>query len=377
MKILIATGLYTPDIGGPATYTAFLERHLSSHGFKLTVVPFTKVRTLPRYIRHIFYTYRLIKEGRDADILYALDPVSVGIPTLVAGIILRKHFCLRVPGDYAWEQGQNRYGMTSTLDEYLEMERKPFRVRLFAFLQYVVARRARAVIVPSRYMKKVVMRWGISEEKIFVIHSAVHPTIVHTSRDALRTRFHYEGFVVLTAARLVPWKGIPVLIDAIVELRRKGILVSLDIVGDGRLFDELYAQIEKLHATDYIYLRGRESKNTLSERIKASDVFVLNTSYEGLSHQLLEVMDIGIPIVTTPVGGNPEIIEDEKTGLLVPFNDKDALIGALERLRIDTGLRIRLVEEARDQVSCFSEENIVHDIIQFFTDTWSLLAKVR
>ncbi len=102
MKVVIATGLYPPDIGGPATYTKFLERHLPRFGVDFSVVSFSTVRRYPRIIRHIIYFVRLLKAGWSADILYALDTVSVGIPTALASAVLRRKFYLRVPGDYAW-----------------------------------------------------------------------------------------------------------------------------------------------------------------------------------------------------------------------------------------------------------------------------------
>src|SRR3989338_3118004 len=112
MRVLIATGLYPPDIGGPATYTRFLERHLPKHGIGLDVAAFTVVRKYPKVIRHIIYFFTLMRKGRHADIIYALDTISVGVPALVASYLLGKTLYLRVPGDYAWEQGQQRFGIT-------------------------------------------------------------------------------------------------------------------------------------------------------------------------------------------------------------------------------------------------------------------------
>lgn len=364
MKLLIATGLYAPEIGGPATYTAFLERHLPQHGVLLTVVPFAHVRKYPRFVRHLLYTYQILREGRNVDLLYALDTVSVGVPAWIASIVLRKPLYLRVPGDYAWEQGQQRFGVRETLDEYHLRGTRPFVVGVLAWLQSAVARGARKVIVPSEYLKRIVTKWGVPEHRISVIHSAYNPVLISESRDELRARFGYEGFVVLTAGRLVPWKGMSVLIDAVAELRGRGILVSLDIVGDGTLANELSTQVRERGAETYVHLRGREEKTVLGERVKAADVFVLNTSYEGLSHQLLEVMDIGTPIITTAVGGNPEIIADGETGLFVPFNGKEEIVNALESIRLDTALRLKIIERARERIHGFEEEKVVQKLME-------------
>ena len=103
MKILIATGLYPPDIGGPATYTALLEKELPQHGIEVTVAPFSSVRHLPKGIRHVAYFLTLMRMSRNVSFIYALDPVSVGVPALFASILRFKPFILSVRGDYAWE----------------------------------------------------------------------------------------------------------------------------------------------------------------------------------------------------------------------------------------------------------------------------------
>ena len=84
IHICIATGLYPPDIGGPATYTVFLEKHADELGVDFTVVPFGSVRTYPPILRHLVYLGKLIMHGRHADVLYALDTISVGVPAFVA-----------------------------------------------------------------------------------------------------------------------------------------------------------------------------------------------------------------------------------------------------------------------------------------------------
>ena len=79
-KVLIATGLYPPEIGGPATYTKLLETRLPEYGFEISVLPFSSVRHLPKIIRHAAYFLKCLSRARAADIVFAQDPVSVGLP---------------------------------------------------------------------------------------------------------------------------------------------------------------------------------------------------------------------------------------------------------------------------------------------------------
>lgn len=361
--VLIATGLYPPDIGGPATYTVFLERCLPSHGVKTLVVPFGTVRAYPKLLRHFLYLGKLLQRGKRAQVIYALDTVSVGVPALIASCILRKPFYLRVPGDYAWEQGQQRSRLTVTLNEYLKTTHRPLLVRVLAWIQYRVASAAKVIVVPSEYMKIVVTSWGIERTKIKRIYSALNPP----ETEAIEKDTGKKGaFSIITAGRLIPWKGMRAVIDAVTKLRAEGIPIKLTIAGSGPLGHELEAHVKDMDATDYIMLAGALEREDLARRITASDVFVLNTSYEGLSHQLLEVMWLKTVIVTTPVGGNRELIEDGKEGFFFPFNDIAALSAVLRSLYQDPSLRTTVANNARRSVEKFHEERIVPQIVDLF-----------
>ena len=103
-SVLVTTGIFPPDIGGPATYSKLLLDELPKHGLDISVLSFGEVRHLPKIIRHISYFFKVLRRGKGVDIIYAQDPVSVGLPSVVASKILRKKFLLKVVGDYAWEQ---------------------------------------------------------------------------------------------------------------------------------------------------------------------------------------------------------------------------------------------------------------------------------
>src|SRR3989344_4474464 len=134
MKIVIATPLYPPDIGGPATYSKLLFDELPKRGVDVTVLSFGEVRALPKIIRHFFYFLKLLKRGRGVDIIFAQDTVSVGFPSLWASKILGKRFFVRVPGDYAWEQATQRYGVTDSVDEF-QNKRYGWRVEFLRKIQ--------------------------------------------------------------------------------------------------------------------------------------------------------------------------------------------------------------------------------------------------
>ena len=365
MRLLIATGVYEPESGGPATYSALLEQKLPERGFEVRVLPFRTVRHLPKIVRHIAYTGKLISLGKRADVLYALDPVSVGVPTMVASFFLRKPYVVKIVGDYAWEQGAQRFGITETLDGFLKRKNFPLAVRALRGIESFVARRAVQVVVPSKYLQRVVERWGVPTRRITVI-----PNAVSLSRSGhklvLRALIKYHGPIIITAGRLVPWKGIHGLLDAMVLLKKNTPDFKLLIVGDGPLMTSLEIYAEECGLLDQVIFTGALKHDVAMAYLKASDVLALNTSYEGFSHLLLESMTLGTAIVTTPVGGNKELIEHGKNGLLVPHNDAKGFADALRRILSDDALRRKLSDAGKRTAGKYSEEVMIGKTATFF-----------
>jgi len=366
MKIALASGLHPSEIGGPASYARLLELELPQNGIEVKTVPYGWVRQYPLLVRHAVYTWKLWRESSACNVLYALDPIGVGLPALVVAKLRRRPLVVRVAGDYAWELGRTKLGLKGTLDEYLQyQETAPLRVRLLAKLQTYVVSRADTVIVPSLYLKNIAIgKWGIRPEKVSVIHSALYPLEVSADKETLRSQLAYTEPTLVSAAQLVPWKGFRVLLEVVAKLQAKYPGLSLVIIGDGQERERLEAQVAKLQLQAQVRFTGRISKDALGAAIKAADVFVLNTAYEGLSHQLIEVMDLGVPIVTTKSGGNPELITDGVNGYLVDFNDVNQLHDAVVRVLSNPDSRERITQSARGRSKDFQKQIVMQEIVR-------------
>ena len=358
-RVLIAAGLFPPDIGGPATYAAMVAKRLPEHGMAVTVLPYGEVRSVRKVFRHLMYTWRLWQQSKGTDVVYALDAMSVGWPALIVSRLRRIPLVVRLGGDYAWEQGSQRFGVTDTLDEFTKQGPKAYgwRVRLFAWLQRSVVKRAARVIVPSKYLRSIVIQWpGVNPNRIEVVYSALFPLPIESSRDELRKQLEFSSFTLLSAGRLVPWKGMAALIDMLVLVQKQIPDATLIIAGEGPEEITITEAAKAAGVSKSVRLVGGLSKGALGAAIKASDVFVYNTAYEGLSHQLLEVMDLGVPVVTTTVGGNPEIVSDNVSGRLVAHNDMEAMAAAVLRIAASEDTRTRLVQNARVRVKDFTAD---------------------
>lgn len=365
MKILIVTGLYPPEIGGPATYSQTLFNVLPRHNIDVDVLTFSAVRKYPKVLRHLLFVFKILSKGKNVDLYYAQDPVSVGLPTCVASLISRKKYILKVVGDYAWEQGTQRYGVIDLLDYFsAKNDGYSWMVKILKIIQKFVAQRSLAIIVPSNYLKKIVTNWGVSAEKISVIYNSFDPILINEDRNTVRQELGLADPTVVSVGRLVPWKGFSTLIEIFPEIQKNIPDLCLIIIGSGP--DEL--SLRKL-ATEKgaknIKIVGGLDQKTLFRYLYASDVFVLNTSYEGFSHQLLEVMSIGTPIITTSVGGNPELIDDNQTGILVKYDDREKIKEAILRVLSDESLSARLSAAGKNKVSSFSKDRMILNFLSF------------
>ena len=371
-RVLITTGLYPPESGGPATYSKLLADELPKRGIEAVVLPFREVRHLPRFVRHFAYFLKILKRARGVDVIFAQDPVSVGLPSALAAKVLGKKFLLKVVGDYAWEQFQNQK-LKIKKQKFINLEEfqrdeydliTEFRRKVERW----VARRADKIIVPSKYLKKIVMMWGIEEKKIEVVYNAFELPKAETSKEEARKKLGLEGFILISAGRLVPWKGFGALIEIMPEIAREISEAKLYIIGDGPDYDSLKSKIKKLNLEGVVFLLGSLPRGELLQYLCASDVFVLNTGYEGFSHLLLEAIAMGIPVITTKAGGNPEIIEDGKNGLLVEYNDKAALKEAVLKLYRQPEFGERLAKNTKEKLGEFSKERMLEQTIGILSD---------
>ena len=354
-RLLIATGIYPPDIGGPATYTVLMERELPKRGFAVGVLPFTKFRTKPKIFRHLLYLWNCWKMSGNFDFVYAQDPVSVGLPALIAARMRGKKFFIRVAGDYAWEQSVQRFGVKDTIDNF-QKRKYGWRVELLRKIQRLVVGKADLVITPSKYFQKLVGGWVKNPEKVHVIYNGIE---LNYQQSASSASSQHHPHLILSAGRLVPWKGFDVLIEIMKDLPDW----KLVIVGDGPEYRNLKFKIENLKLTDCVNLVGSVPREKLQEYLQTSAVFVLNTSFESFSFQVVEAMAAGVPVIATNIGNLAEIVENGKEGILIEPNNKEQILAAVKKISDNDEFREMIVKNAKEKSQRFSIDRTVDSLV--------------
>jgi L-malate glycosyltransferase len=238
-----------------------------------------------------------------------------------------------------------------------------------------------AIVTNAQAIKQAVTaREGHWPEKIKVIPNGIDLerfTIDRSSRLATRRELGIseDAPVIGIVAEIKPVKGHSYLFQAARKLIEFMPHLRLFIIGDSS--NKTYrrgieAEVERLGLREHVIFLGRSLE--VPRLLAALDVSVLPSLSEGISNSILESMAAGVPVVATDVGGNPEIVINEETGLLVPAADPDALAGAIERLLLAPELAARLATAARDMVeNSYSNQRMVAS----FQDLYVHLAEIQ
>lgn len=378
MRLCVVAGSFHPEVGGPSTYLHRLIPALIERGHQVSVVTHTRARrsgldssfSYPVYrvtrswpvpFRLLLFTWRVLREARAADLIFSSD---YGLPAALANLLFRKPMVLKDVSDFAWEFS-TRHGWLppdQTIDEF-QWRRHGLRVRMLQWLRAWYARVANVVIVPSEYVATLVAGWGVSTERTRVIHNALDERQFASLPDkaAARTQCGLPAAspLLLTVARLVPWKGIAGIIRALPRVQLRFPDVRLLIAGDGPERADLQS-IAACH-NDAVQFLGMQSQHRVHQLMCAADVFVLFSTYEGLPHTVLEAMACGTPVVASAVGGTVEVVRDESTGLLVPPRDEEALVAAICRMLYEPAFGHSLAERAYDELGRFSWARLLDD----------------
>jgi glycosyltransferase involved in cell wall biosynthesis len=351
MRVLIATGIFHPDSGGPATYLhgllpALQERGYTFHvltygdapcegyGYPVERISFKQSALRRRYL----YAQRYAELAAQSDLIYVN---MLGLPRPKVS----KPLALKIVGDYAWERALSKGWIAPETDlDAFQSRRDLPHVAWFKARRAREARQADTIIVPSQHLRRLVSAWGVPPERIQVIYNALEPTL-HTpnlSQAEARAALHWqaEGRYLLTVGRLIALKGVQYLIQALDAVPD----VQLIVAGDGKFLPQLRALAELHGVAGRVRFLGKVPHAQIPLLMRAADYVALYSSTEGLSHTLLEALHVGTPVIASARGGNPEVVRHAVNGLLVPHPDLAALRTALQHA-FSAGVRDQLAAQ--------------------------------
>ena len=228
--------------------------------------------------------------------------------------------------------------------------------------------------VKNEFLKTTGLRCA---EKVKVLHniamfaekSARNPALLR-EQLGISPQSPVIGFV----ARLVPIKGADIFLRAAQVILRERPDARFVLVGDGKERPRLAALARELNIAPQVIFAG-EQKN-VSDYYNIFDIFVLSSRSEGFGNVILEAMHHDIPVVASAVGGVPEIVLHEQTGLLFPAENHEALAEAAAALLSEPARAVALVEGARNRLEHFAPEKYIKTLEQCYHQTfWSQSSK--
>ncbi len=335
MKILLATGIFYPDVGGPAIHVNKIAERLTREKYEVVVIAYGddtqpqkfdfKIkrvsRKYPIILQWIIYSLLTLKEGITSDFIYAFDPTAAGVPAFFSSRILSKPFLIRIGGDPIWERQVESGKRFISIEEYYKnnyhLQDKP---TLFKLISYIL-KKADVIIIYNVFWKNFFQEYfGLSGYKMKIIKN---PAFKRENGSNILP----PDPVILFAGRFVAYKNLPMVIEAFEEIRSKFGKGKLMLIGVGPEKSSIMSLKERSVHNHSIDIIPSVPQTELFRMIKESSICIGPALTEFNPNFILEALSFGKPVILSR--GNGLSVELDSKFLFDP-KDKDSLIERIE-----------------------------------------------
>ncbi len=359
MRIVFLTGIWPPDVGGPATHGPEFSQFLVEHGHRVTVVTMgdeeptvrpCEVVSVPRSspfpVRYSRVALIAARRALRADVVYATATYAAAA---AASRGARTPLAVKLVSDPAYERA-TRYGLFEGTLEVFQQPGSGRRAELLKRLRTSVLRRARSIVVPSAYLAEIAIGWGLERRRVTVLPNPTPPIDVSPAR--------LEPGTFVFVGRLTTQKALDVAIGAVAAVPAARLLV----VGDGPDRTRLESVARAADVGGRIAFLGARPRDEALALVAGAHAALLTSAWENFPHSVVEALSVGVPVVSTAVGGVPEILRDGENGLLVDAGSSVVVAAALRRMLDEPGLRDRLAAGSRASVARLSTDAVYGEL---------------
>ena len=324
MKIILATPLYPPDIGGPSFYAERLGGALTALGHDVVVVNFGAYKHLPSGVRHVAYAWGLYKAADLADTMITFDTFSAGLPAVVAATFSHTPLVVRIGGDFLWEQFVNRTHADIPLVDFYKAPRPlTFKEKIIRWITRMIL--ARSTVVFSSAYQRDIWKVPYRMQDTYVIENAISGAVVPLEPAK-------KNFVCFS--RDIPLKNLARLRAAVVLAQKSDPTISLE--------------------------DGHVPQAELVERVRSSYAVVVPSLSEITPNFVLDAIRCGKPFIQTKHSAYAEMFKSY--GLVIdPLSIEDIAAKLLELSRSETYEKLKAYSKAHPLTRTY--DDVARDFI--------------
>jgi glycosyltransferase involved in cell wall biosynthesis len=352
VKVLIVSGIWPPDVGGPASHAPEVASWLLEHGHSVEAVVTADAapaaaaypvhwvsRALPPGVRHARALSSIVARARHADVVYSTGMFG---RSSLGTALARRPIVLKITADPAFERARRRGLVAGEVTDFQSGGGGP-AAAVLRRARDAALRRASHIVCPSSFMRDLVVSWGVPADRVDVL-----PNPAPRVREAATADVGPPPVLVF-AGRLTAQKDLGVALAAMRELEG----VRLLIAGDG----PERARLES-DAPPGVSFLGALPRADVLGLLRGADAAVLTSAWENFPHGVVEALAVGTPVIATRTGGVAEIVRDGENGLLVEAGSPSEFAAAVRRFLADDDLRARLRAAAAPSVAAFDPDRV-------------------
>lgn len=299
MKILISTGIYPPDIGGPAQYARNLYETWKTQGHEVKVAAYRWERAFPTFLRHFLFLTKIFRKGWNADMILVLDTWSAAVPTMYACKIMRKKYIIRTGGDFLWESYTERTGELVLFKDFYStcMNKLSRKEKIIFRLGGLALRNAKQVIFSTTWQRDIFEKaYGLDKNKSKIVENFCGPR---------EEQIEPENRIFVAGTRELVWKNLGTLKKAFKIAEEK--VSKMD-------FAKKLDRIE-FDTTKAVY-------DNFQERMRRSYAVILTSIGDISPNMIFDAIRVGTPFILTRENGITERVKD--CAIFVdPMNERD------------------------------------------------------
>ncbi len=326
IRILVVTGIFPPNIGGPAKFTRELALFLHEKGFRVTVLTLGQkedlvppevfeVIRIPRgrnvYIRMLLTFVAIIKELKKADAVFIN---GLYIETAIGLTFYKRKSICKIVGDPVWEYAKVSKSFSGSIESFQNQDLK-FKLRLMRFLYTTSFRKFNYITSPGLDLIEIVKKWDMN----------LTPIHISNGTKCIKMESRHATFDVVSLSRLVPWKNIDILIKICAEID-----LSLAIGGSGP--EEKYLKDVSAEVSGRTEFTGEIESEKTFEYLANGRCFALVSSYEGMSFTLIEAMMLGKVAIVSDIKANTDVIQDGYNGIVIDLLDHEGSVAKIKNM---------------------------------------------